>query len=268
MADREVLGKTQPLIAMLHLPPSPGVEGHRGVEASVESVLGEARLYREAGLSALMIENMHDFPCVRESEMGPEVASFFTRIACELRRELGEEFLLGAQVLFAASKTALAVAQAAGFDFIRAEAWIYGHLSDKGWIDGQAGPVKRYQHAIGAGKVALFTDIQKKHASHAATADLSIGDLAGMLELHKSDGVIVTGGATGEPPALADLEAVRGASSLPVIIGSGLSAENLADYAPLADAFIVGSVFKEKGRWNAPLDRRRIDAFLQAYSYL
>lgn len=79
---------------------------------------------------------------------------------------------------------------------------------------------------------------------------------------------MVTGGATGEPPSLADLEAVRGATSLPVIIGSGLTAENLADYAPLADAFIVGSVFKEKGRWNAPLDRRRIDAFLDSYSKL
>ncbi len=268
MDRREVLGRKQPLIAMLHLPPSPGVEGHRGREASIETVLGEARLYKEAGLSALMIENMHDFPCVREETMGPEVAAYFTRIASELRRELGESYLLGAQVLFAASKTALAVAQAANFNFIRAEGWIYGHLSDKGWIDGQAGPVKRYQHAMGAEDVAIFTDIQKKHASHAATADLSIADLAGMLELHKSDGAIVTGAATGKPPALADLESVRGATRLPVIIGSGLNAENLPDYAPLADAFIVGSVFKEKGRWNAPLDRRRIDAFLDIYARL
>jgi uncharacterized protein len=267
VSDREVLGRTQPLIAMLHLPPSPGVEGYRGVEASVESVLSEARLYREAGLSALMIENMHDFPCVRESEMGPEIASFLTRIACELRREVGEEFLLGVQVLFAASKTAMAVAQAAKFDFIRAEAWIYGHLSDKGWIDGQAGPVKRHQHAIGAGNVSVFTDIQKKHASHAATADLSIAEMAALLELHKSDGAIVTGDATGHPPSVADLESVRGATNLPVIIGSGLSAENLADYALLADAFIVGSEFKEKGRWDAPLDRRRIDAFLEALDH-
>ncbi|MBC8368207.1 BtpA/SgcQ family protein [bacterium] len=268
MSDREVLGRKQPLIAMLHLPPSPGVEGHGGMVASIEIVLGEARLYKEAGLSALMIENMHDFPCIREKAMGPEVATYFTRIACELRRELGESFLLGAQVLFAASKTALAVAQAAELNFIRSEGWIYGHLSDKGWIDGQAGPVKRYQHAIGAEDVAIFTDIQKKHASHAVTADLSIADLAGMLTLHKSDGAIVTGGATGEPPTLADLEAVRGASNLPVLIGSGLNAENLPDYAPLADAFIVGSVFKEKGRWNAPLDRRRIDAFMDAYARL
>ncbi len=268
MADRAVLGSSQPLIAMLHVPPGPGVEGHRGAEASVASVLEEARLYKEAGLSALMIENMHDFPCIREADMGPEVAAYLTRIACELRREVGEDYLLGIQVLFAASKTALAVAQSAGLDFIRAEGWIYGHLSDKGWIDGQAGPVKRYQHGIGAGEVAIFTDIQKKHASHAATADLSIADLAAMLELHRSDGAVVTGGATGQPPSLADLEAVRGATPLPVIIGSGLTAENLADYAPLADAFIVGSVFKEKGRWNAPLDRRRIDAFLDSYSRL
>jgi len=268
MSDRQVLGRRRPLLAMLHVPPSPGVEGHPGVEAAVDTVLNEARLYREAGLSALMIENMHDFPCLREEDTGPELPAYLTRLGSELRRELGEGFLLGAQVLFAASRTALAVAQAAGLDFIRAEGWIYGHLSDKGWIDGQAGPVRRYQHRIGAGEVAVFTDIKKKHASHAATADLSIAETAALLELHRSDGAIVTGGATGSPPAIADLEAVRNATPLPVLIGSGLTTENLADLAQLADAYIVGSVFKEKGHWNAPLDRRRIDAFLDAYARL
>jgi len=130
MDERPVLGRTRPLIAMLHVPPSPGVEGHLGVEASVDGVLREARLYREAGLSALMIENMHDFPCVREDESGPELAAYLTRIAGELRRELGAEFLLGIQVLFAASKTAVAVALAAELDFIRAVGWIFGLCSD------------------------------------------------------------------------------------------------------------------------------------------
>ena len=44
---------------------------------------------------------------------------------------------------------------------------------------------------------------------------------------------------------------------LPVIVGSGVTAANLATFAP-ATALIVGSHFKEGGRWEGEVDRDRV----------
>ena len=50
----------------------------------------------------------------------------------------------------------------------------------------------------------------------------------------------------------------------PILIGSGITAENLADYQPHADAVIVGSYVKQGGHWaNAP-DPARIRALMTA----
>ena len=46
----------------------------------------------EHGVDALLLENMHDFPCVPEREMGPEIAAYMTRMAVTARAaELREE---------------------------------------------------------------------------------------------------------------------------------------------------------------------------------
>ncbi len=265
----KVLGIHKPVIAMLHLPPSPGVAGFPGIMAALEFLRADLQVYLAAGVDALLLENMHDFPCVPESEMGPEVPAYLTRLAAAARGIADEmtggtsrPLPIGIQVLFAANRTAVAVALAAGLQFVRAEAWTYAHVSDKGLVDAQAGRVKRYQHKIGGEGIQVFADIKKKHASHALTADLGPGDVAATLALHRADAAVVTGPLTGAAPAPADLAAVRTATPLPLLIGSGISTENLGDFIELADGFIVGSHFKREGRWDAPVDAARVRAFM------
>jgi hypothetical protein len=234
------------------------------VEEAVEAMTRDLDACLAGGMDGVVLENMHDFPCVREAEMGPEVAAYMTRLAVAARArtdELSEGARrppIGIQVLFAANRTALAVAQAAGLDFIRAEAWTHAHISDKGWIDAQGGRVVRYQHAIGASGIRVFVDVKKKHASHALTADLAPGEVAALQELHRADGVIVTGSVTGDAPDASELREIRGQTKLPVLLGSGIDASNLAEFFPLADGFIVGTSLKEGGEWDAPVDKRRV----------
>ena len=83
-----------------------------------------------------------------------------------------DELPLGIQVLAGANKSALAIALAAGLQFIRAEAFVYGHLADEGWMHADAADLLRFRKFNGAEHIAIFTDIQKKHASHAASSDL------------------------------------------------------------------------------------------------
>ncbi len=113
----------------------------------------------------------------------------------------------------------------------------------------------------------MFADIKKKHAAHAITADVSLAETARAAEFFSADGVIVTGAATGDPCAPADVAAVRDGASLPVLVGSGITPANLAQYAR-AQGFIVGSSVKRAGRWSNPLDVDATCAVARAFHAL
>jgi len=55
---------------------------------------------------------------------------------------------------------------------------------------------------------------------------------------------------------------------VPVLIGSGITAQNLKTYFPLADGFIVGSTFREGGRFLGMLERKRLDEFMKIFRSL
>ncbi|MDX1440119.1 MAG: BtpA/SgcQ family protein [Rubricoccaceae bacterium] len=261
-----LFNRPKPVIAMIHTGPSPGVPGCCGVRCAVERAVAEARLFAELGVDGLLVENMHDFPCIHEREMGPEVAAFMTHITVAVKRHVGR-MPVGVQVLFQANKTAIAVAHAAGADFVRAEGWTHAHVSDKGIAEACAGEVLRYRKSIGADHIPVLADVKKKHASHTWTADLSIEELAKSAEMHCADAVVVTGSTTGHPPEIDDLEHACEATALPVFIGSGLDADNFTDYVDRADGFIIGSAFKENGDWRSPVCENRVRRLIGAVEY-
>jgi NAD(P)H-dependent FMN reductase len=96
----------------------------------------------------------------------------------------------------------------------------------------------RQRKALGCEHIKVFGDVKKKHCSHALTGDLDLLDEVKQAEFFLVDGVIVTGARTTEPPSAAELRRVKKAAQVPVLIGSGMSPENIKDYFPLADGFI------------------------------
>jgi len=258
----DLFPEPRPVIGVIHTGPSPGVPGFICVDSCVDRAVAEADAYVKGGVDGIIVENMHDFPCIHEREMGPEIAAFMTRIGRAVKRHAGRR-PVGLHVLFQANRTALAAALAGGCDFVRAEGWTHAHISDKGVAYASAGDTIRYRHLIGANHLPIFTDIRKKHSSHAWTSDLEIDDIALGMALHRSDAVVVTGSHTGVAPAADDLVAVRQATELPVLVGSGITVENLEDLAPLADGFIVGSAMKENGHWDSPVSEARVEAVVE-----
>ncbi len=263
----QLFDRPRPIIAMIHTGPSPGVPGFVCVESAVERAIAETEVYVGAGVDGILIENMRDFPCVHEREMGPEIAAFMTRVACAVKRR-ARRIPVGLQILFQGNRTALAVAVAANCDFIRAEGWTYAHVSDKGFADASAGKVVRYRQLIGGNRLPIFADIKKKHAAHALTSDLAIGEVAAGMEMHLADGIIVTGGSTGVVPRLDDLRAVKDATALPVLVGSGITRENVGDYYELADGFIVGSALKENDMWHGPVSDDKVHELMATVARL
>ena len=262
---RECFGAPRALIGVLHAGALPGTPGAaEPVHALIELALTEATIYRDAGFTALAIENTHDRPYLKGG-VGPEITAAMTAIAREVKREI--RLPLGIQVLAGANREALAVAHAAGADFIRAEGFVYAHVADEGLIESCAGELLRYRRAIGAERVLIFADIKKKHGAHAITADVSIVETAKAADFFLVDGVVVSGISTGEPASPDEVRDVAGSTRTPVLVGSGITPANIQHFAT-AHGFIVGSSVKESGVWSNRMDPEAVRAVARAFAEL
>lgn len=253
---------------MVHVQALPGTPGSRlPVGEFVVQAVSEARVLVQAGFDSVIVENMHDRPYIHGTH-GPEIVAAMTRVALAVREAShrdGEPLPLGVQILSGGNQEALAVALAVGAQFIRCENFVFAHVADEGLLaQAEAGPLLRYRRQIGADHIRVFTDIKKKHAVHAITADLTIGEAAEAAEFFGSDGIIVTGTATGKPTREEDIVAVTRATTLPVFVGSGATAETIGELLWHADGVIVGSAIKVDGRWDNPPDPERCRAVIKA----
>lgn len=265
------------LIGMVHLRPLPGAPGFccpadgappsgaslsRAMAEIEDRALADAAALRAGGADAVLIENMADLPYLR-GRVDPETVAAAAVLSRAVQREAG--LPAGIQLLAGANREALGVAVAAGLQFIRAEGFAYGHLADEGWLDACAGPLLRTRAALHAESVQVFTDIRKKHSAHACTADLTLADLAHGTRFCGADGLIVTGPATGCPAAIADLREVRAAvPEMPLLVGSGVTPEQIPALSGLCDGLIVGTWIKEGGDWRNPVSKERVCSLREA----
>jgi membrane complex biogenesis BtpA family protein len=258
-----LFGVKRALIGVIHLQALPGTPANKLDIADIISIaVDEARMYKDAGLHGIVIENTHDRPYLKAS-VGPEIVAAMSVIGAEVRRA-AVDLPLGIQVLAGANTNALAVALACGAAFVRVEGFVFAHVADEGLIESSAGSLLRYRRAIGADHIRVFADVKKKHSAHAITADVDIVETAKAAEFFSVDGVIVSGIATGEPAQPAEVADVAQAVSVPTLVGSGISAENISRF-PNADAFIVGSSVKRDGLWSNPIDLERTRGLVRAF---
>lgn len=211
---------------------------------------------------------MHDIPYVKSSKFGPEVVASMTAVTSAIQQVLKSEkknFPVGIQVLACGGKEALAVAKATSCNFIRNEGFVFSHIGDEGFIDSNAGELLRYRKSIDADNILIFSDIKKKHSSHSITSDVTLLETAFAAKFFVADGIILTGRSTGDTTDLNELKLIhdnREKLKLPVLVGSGVTKENLENYAGLADALIIGSHFKDDGHWANELSGERIRNFM------
>ncbi|HEX4900575.1 MAG TPA: BtpA/SgcQ family protein, partial [Pyrinomonadaceae bacterium] len=203
---KSIFGVSRALIGVVHLQALPGTPANKLDVAAIASVaVDEARAYETAGFHGVMIENTHDRPYLK-SAVGPEITAAMAVVAAEIRKSIA--LPLGIQVLAGANSAAVAVALAAGASFVRVEGFIFAHVADEGLIEASAGALLRYRRAMGADHIRVFADIKKKHSAHAITADVDIVETAKAAEFFSTDGVVVSGPATGRPADPEEVQAV------------------------------------------------------------
>jgi membrane complex biogenesis BtpA family protein len=251
----KLLGTIKPLIGVVHLAPLPGAPGYGGsLDRIVRRALADARAYLDGGIDALLVENYGDAP-FHAGPVPPATVAALTLAASRIR-ELGG-FPLGVNVLRSDGPAALAVAAASGAQFIRVNVLAGAMVTDQGIVQGCAARLMR-ERAVWGGRVAVWADVLVKHAHPVAPLEPEEA-AADLVERALADALIVTGKRTGaavDPRMLA--AARRGAGRAPVLAGSGVDPETLADLWALTDGFIVGTALKQGGRTAAAVDPRRV----------
>ena len=248
------------MVAVLPLPGSPLYDGDD--DRVVRQALADLEVYKAAGVDSILFENDHDLPYI-QPPLDEEGIALMTNIVKEARARFDGP--IGIQMLEAANITSLEIAAAADLDYIRVEAFVFAHVGGSGVINGSAGRILRRRKELGAEHIRVFADVKKKHGSHSLTIDLDIEDEIRQAEFFLADGVIVTSQFTGINPDKQDLIKAKRVTKLPVLIGSGMTPENIQEYLPLADGFIVGSCFRKDGRFLEKLEPKRLDRFMKAF---
>lgn len=245
------------LVGMIHVGALPGTpRSGESVEALSRAAVVEAGVLVDGGVDAILMENMHDLPYLNRC-VGPEIVAGMTSVCMAIRAAV--ELPLGVQVLAGANRAAIAVAHAAGLQFVRCEGFVFSHVADEGLMaEADAGPLLRYRRMIGAEDVAILADVKKKHASHAITSDVDLCDVARAAVWFGADGVVVTGTETGAPTRTEDVAAVAEAVDQAVFVGSGVTPADVVGFTGHADGLIVGSYLKRDGFWEHEPDPARV----------
>lgn len=251
-----------PLIGVLHLPPLPGTPWSAGIETAVATVLRDAEALAHGGARGLILENFGDAPFYPRRVPAPVVAAM-TRVAIEVRRRF-DPLPLGVNVLRNDGRSALAIALAAGASFIRVNVLCGARVTDQGLVEGIAHKLLRDRTALGAESVRILADVDVKHSVPLGLPRPTAEEAADLVHRGRADALIVTGSATGRPADVEAVRAVRQAAGAPLLVGSGVTADNAAAYRGSCDGVIVGTWLKRDGLVTNPVDPARVAELVRA----
>ena len=250
------------VIGMVHLVPLPGSPRWAGAMRDViAAALADARALIDGGVDALLVENFGDAPFT-PGRVEPATVAAMSVVAAEVRREFPRT-RLGLNVLKNDARAALGVAAAVGAEFIRVNVHAGAVLADQGVVQSDAYGTLRDRRLLGV-DVAILADVGGKHAVPLAPVETE--QMARDL-VHRglADALVVSGAATGQATPLGEVKRVRSAvPDVPLLIGSGVTAETAAELLSVADGLIVGTSVKRDGDVRQPVDRARVEKLVAA----
>jgi membrane complex biogenesis BtpA family protein len=260
---QEMFGVEKPIIGMVHLLPLPGAPGYDfySMEAVIEHALRDAEALITGGVDGLMVENMWDLPYYVGTEVSPEEMTA-QAVAARAVVEV-VEVPVGINVIHNGGRVTLAIAVAAGADFIRVCLLTGARVWDTGEFDrGCAAELLRWRKNLGAEHIKLFADVDKKHS--VAFPGIDLATHIEWTEFYLTDALIVSGRMTGAAPELEKVRRAKELATRPILMGSGTTADNIAQFLQYADGAIVGTALKVDGIAENPVDVERVKRYMDA----
>lgn len=243
------------VIGVIHLAPTISYDKFIGHEILLSNSLQDLKSLEEGGVDAIMIENNYDFP--HKITVSSETVAFMGYVIQKIKEKT--KLPVGICVLWNDYRASLTLAKVYGCDFVRVPVFVDHVKTDFGEINGNPKDVIEFRRKIGGGNIAIFTDIQVKHAElidKRPTEESAIDAIN-----NYSDGLIVTGKWTGDAPLLETLKRVKAVSkNTPVIVGSGAEKENIKSLFEYSDAVII-STYLKSGEKKSPQEERNIKSY-------
>lgn len=179
-------------------------------------------------------------------------------LVCEAR-DAHPELWIGVNLLSRRPPQALADA----LDACRGR--IDGIWSDNAGVDVRADAPSTAEQFLAARRARswgglYFGGVAFKYQRHVADEDL--GQLAARAAPYV-DVICTSGTATGVPADVDKVRRMRAGTTAPIALASGITAENVRDYLPYVDAYLVGTGIEERF---GVLDPRKVHALLEAMS--
>ena len=259
----EFFGVQKPIIGMVHLWPLPGAPGYSGhdMDKILEQARRDTEVLLEGGVDGLIVENMWDLPYYVGADVQIEAVAA-QAVAARAVAEMAS-VPVGVNVIHNGWEAELAIAVAAGLDFIRICILTGARLWDTGDLNpGCAADLLRRRKELDAEHLKLFADVDKKHSVPFPGLDLETH--IEWTEFYRADALIVSGRMTGDAPPLDKVRRAKEAATRPILMGSGTTADNIAGFLQFADGAIVGSSLKIDGVAENPVDLKRVRRYMAA----
>jgi membrane complex biogenesis BtpA family protein len=255
-------GKPHLLIGCVHtlaLPGTPLYDRAGGMRKIIAQAREEAKILEEAGFDALLYTNESDMPY--EANMPIEVVAAMTEVIaeCQARTKLPH----GVNMLID-PPASIAVAHATGGRFVRA--FLTGTLvGDIGMMTPDGARALRLRANLGAEHIRIICNVTPGFSISLDTRPVE-QQATGAVFIGLADVVCVGGPAAGKEADIAVIERVaRVVPDTPVAIGTGVSEENIARLAEVADMFIVGTSIKKDRQTLNAVEPRRAEGLVRAY---
>lgn len=256
----------KPIIGMVHLA---DLYSSKGMGYVTDRALGDAHnLYLGGcGVDGLLVENWHeqsDNPFVTD-----ETIAGMLQVTQAIRESIRAP--IGINVLHNDYRAAFRIARELGLTFIQLDVYVDRVRTEFEHTKGvqfelTVDIADVHQHRQGT-NAALFVNIHPKHYLLLEKGK-TIEQSARQAIDNMTDGVVITR-LTGAAPDIALVEKVKDfidsyRPGLPVIVGSGVSKDNLNQLLRYGDSAIVGTTFKIDGVTDNPIDPRRVEQFMEA----
>ncbi|WP_042161494.1 BtpA/SgcQ family protein [Paenibacillus gorillae] len=264
----ELFGVKKPIIGMIHLKPMPGAPHYKGesMDEIIEFALKDVRTLVEGGVDGLQIENAWDLPFPKPEDFGMETVAAMTAVGVEIRK--ASSLPLGVNCLANAVLPSIAIAKGCKATWVRSNQWVNAYVANEGIIEGASAKAMRYKAGLFGDDIRVMADVHVKHGSHSIVADRSLAEQTRDNEFFDADILIATGNRTGDETELDEINGISNHTSLPVIVGSGMTESNAVSILSVADGAIVGSCLKVAGNWWEPVELERVKRFMHQVATL
>lgn len=170
-------------------------------------------------------------------------------ITARVRDAVGDDFIIGSQIMWNCITPSLAVCKAAGADFTRCTALAGNTESMFGLIEAQPLKVAEYRKKIEALNIGMLAEISGYH--HVVEYSSEKVQSAARTSMHLGANAVEVCDRNFEQNERL-VKDVKKAGKIPVILGGSTTAEDCKERLRYADGALVGSAF-EGGNWGGPI---------------